>query len=51
MISYCYQGEALIPEFWLMIILNVIGWSTVIHQIYWTIMDFKRILGVKLLRI
>ena len=51
MISYSYQGEALIPELWLVVILNVIGWGAVTHQIYWTIVDFKRILGVKLLRI
>ena len=49
--SYLWTKEPLIDELYLMVAMNVIGWSAIMHQIYWTIVDFKRILNVRLFRI
>ncbi len=49
--SIIILGHVLIDELVLVVLMNLIGWSAIAHQVFWTIQDFKRVLGIRMFRI
>jgi hypothetical protein len=49
--SIIVLGHVLIDELALVVLMNLIGWGAIAHQVYWTIQDFKRVLGIRMFRI
>jgi len=49
--SLYLNGVALIDEFIMICLVNLVGWGNILHLVYYTIEDFKRILNIKLFTI
>lgn len=45
------SGQPVMDEFLMILLVVVVGWSSVMHQVYYTIEDFKRILNIKMFTI
>jgi len=50
-LSIYSSGTPLVNEFLMIALIAAVGWGCFIHQLYYTLDDFKRILNIEVFRI
>lgn len=50
-VSYKIYGQGITDEGTMMILLSILGWSALIHQIYWLLYELQNVLKVRLFHI
>lgn len=44
-------GKPIVNEYLMILSCVIVGWSCIMHQVYYTIEDFKRILNIEMFKI